>query len=188
MLGSPFGHDDHLQSCRARPPSAAQSPPTRHTGCGSRLAREAIGPERSLFRNHGSRTRVHRAWLPDPTWSSTASLCGEGDAHWSPCVARWPAAKEDENEAALATATRRKQACPTTRRTRPGGRGPLVVRLRRLHAPLALCNAAATAWARRWWTQLPVPVQRATAPSPALELALDLTDAAGPCTLPPACP
>ena len=74
------------------------------------------------------------------------------------------------------------------------------VRLRRLRAPPALRHAAATAWARRWWTQLSVAVQRATALSaagrawpaasraaadaPAFELVLDLADAAGPSMLP----
>ena len=74
------------------------------------------------------------------------------------------------------------------------------VRLRRLRAPPALRHAAATAWAWRWWTQLSVAVQRATALSaagrawpaasraaadaPAFELVLDLADAAGPSMLP----
>ena len=63
-------------------------------------------------------------------------------------------------------------------------------------APPALRKAAATAWARRWWTQLFVAVQRAAALSAAgrawpaasrasaLEFVLDLTNAAGPSTLP----
>ena len=53
-----------------------------------------------------------------------------------------------------------------------GGTGALAlvrdpVRLRRLCTPPALRNAAATAWARRWWIQLSVAVQRATALSAA---------------------
>ena len=61
--------------------------------------------------------------------------------------------------------------------------------------PTRFPHAAATSWARRWWTQLSVAVQRATALSaagawraaspaavddPAFELVLDLADAAGP--------
>ena len=38
-----------------------------------------------------------------------------------------------------------------------------LVRLRRLRAPPALRHAAATTWARHWWTQLSVAVQRAMA-------------------------
>ena len=125
----------------------------------------------------------------------------------------------DTDGAALATATRRKEATyPELLRNGPqrlvvlgsevGGRwgtGALalvreLVRLRRLRAPPALRHAAATASARRWWTQLSVAVQRATALSaagrawpaasravadaPAFELVLDLTDAAGPSMLP----
>ena len=92
----------------------------------------------------------------------------------------------DTDGAALATATRRKEATyPELLRNGPqrlvvlgsevGGRwgtGALAlvrdfVRLRRLRAPPALRHAAATAWARRWWTQLSVAVQRATALSAA---------------------
>ena len=115
----------------------------------------------------------------------------------------------DENGAALATATRRKKATyPELLRWSPapsGGRWGTgafalvrdLVRIRRLRALRNAADAAATAWARRWWMSF--AVQRATALSvagrawpaasrtsanvPALELALELADAAGPSTL-----
>ena len=125
----------------------------------------------------------------------------------------------DTDGAALATATRRKEVTyPELLRIGPqrlvvlgsvvGGRwgtGALalvrdLVCIRMLRALPALRHAAATAWARRWWTQLSVAVQRAAAlpvagrawpvasraaaVDPAFELVLDLADAAGPSMLP----
>ena len=145
---------------------------------------EFVRPEKGAEKkkkNSGSHRRPHREWrrmtAADSTWSSTASLLGEGRCaatpHWSlPCREtvsrrgtqrmktglRWPRLHDTKRHACF---------------TRLGGWGPLghagareplaLVRLRRLRAPPAVRNAAATAWVRRWWTQLSVAVQRATA-------------------------
>ena len=195
-----------------------------------RVAREAIGPEGQV---------VPQQWLTHTTAPGVASddrrrldMVIYGVTPWGGalcCDATLvsPVSRDgqpqgrsaDTDGAALATATRRKEATyPELLRNGPqrlvvlssevGGRwgtGALAlvrdfVRLRRLRAPPALRHAAATAWARRWWTQLSVAVQRATALSaagrawpaasraaadaPAFELVLDLADAAGPSMLP----
>ena len=68
-----------------------------------------------------------------------------------------------------------------------------LVRLRRLRAPPALRHAAATAWAQLSPFSAPPPcprqverpaASRAAADDPALELVLDLADAAGSSMLP----
>ena len=146
----------------------------------------------------------------DSTWSFTALLC---DATLVSPVSRdgQPQGRStDTDGAALATATRREEATyPELLRNGPqrlvvvgsevGGRwgtGALAL----VREFVRLSHAAAAAWARRWWTQLSVAVQRATALSaadwawlaasraaadaPAFELVLDLADAAGPSMLP----
>ena len=172
-----------------------------------RVAREAIGPEGQV---------VPQQWLTHTTAPGVASddrrrldmviygITLRRDLSLSR-VTRWPTAR-----ALNGYTTRREEATyPELLRNGPqrlvvvgsevgsrSGTGALPV----VREFVRLRHAAAAAWARRWWTQLSVAAQRATALSaadwawlaasraaadaPAFELVLDLADAAGRSMLP----
>ena len=208
---------DHAVACRAKIVEHAWV----------RVAREAIGPEGQVVPQQwltlttapgvasDDRRRLDMVIYGVTPWGG--ALCCDATLV-SPMS--WDANRKGvqriQTGVALATATRgdvpgaTSQRPPAPRRARLGGGRPLGhvspgSRARPRSPPQAARPArsppcSATAWARRWWTQLSVAVQRATALSaagrawpaasraaadaPAFELVLDLADAAGPSMLP----